>query len=48
MLKRIALAAVVVVSAAFAGASIAKATAPQIKVAPQAPHGFCIPPYLHC
>jgi hypothetical protein len=48
MLKRIALTAVFVVSAAVVGVSIAKATAPQIRVGPQAPRGFCIPPYLHC
>ena len=48
MLKRIALAAVIAVSAAFVGASIAKARAPQIQVTPQAPRGFCIPPYTHC
>jgi hypothetical protein len=48
MLKRIALAAVLVVSAAFVGASIAKAKAPQIPVAPDAPRGFCMPPATHC
>jgi len=48
MLKRIALAAVIAVSAAFVGASIAKARAPQILVAPQAPRGFCQPPGNHC
>jgi len=36
------------VSAAFVGASIAKARAPQIQVAPQAPRGFCQPPGNHC
>jgi hypothetical protein len=44
MLKRIALAAFFVVSAAVAGVSIAKARAPQIQVTPQAPRGFCYPP----
>jgi len=48
MLKRIALAAVIAVSAAFVGASIAKARAPQIQVTPQAPRGFCIPPMHGC
>jgi hypothetical protein len=36
------------VSAAFAGVSIAKAKAPQVQVAPPAPHGFCIPPGNRC
>jgi hypothetical protein len=44
MLKRIALAAVMVVSAAFVGVSIARAKAPQVQVAPEAPKGFCYPP----
>ena len=48
MLKRIALMAVVVVSAAFVGATIAKAKAPLIRVAPQAPAGFCNPPGNRC
>ena len=48
MLKRIALTALFVVSAAFAVTSIAKAKAPQVQVTPQAPRGFCIPPYTHC
>jgi hypothetical protein len=46
MLKRIALAAVVVVSAAFAGIGVAKAhsgvKAPTIDVT-KAPQGFCFP-----
>ena len=48
MLKRIALASVLVAAAAIGGLSIAKARAPQIQVTPQAPRGFCIPPYNHC
>ena len=48
MLKRIALTAVFVASAAFAGASVAKAKAPKIPVGPQAPRGFCIPPAAQC
>ena len=48
MLKRIALTVVFVVTAAFVGTSIAKATAPQIQVAPQAPRGMCFPPGSHC
>jgi hypothetical protein len=48
MLKRIALAAVFVAGAAFAGARIAKARAPQIQVTPQTPRGFCIPPCFGC
>ena len=48
MLKRIALAAVFITAAAITGASIAKARAPQIQVTPQAPRGFCVPPYTHC
>ena len=48
MLKRIALTALFVVSAAFVGASIAKAKAPQIQVTPEAPKGFCYPPSGHC
>jgi hypothetical protein len=48
MLKRIAIAAVLVASAAFVGASIAKAKAPQVQVTPPAPRGFCIPPAGHC
>jgi hypothetical protein len=48
MLKRIALAAVFAASVAFVGASVAKARAPQIRVTPEAPRGFCIPPYNHC
>jgi len=47
MLKRIALVAFLAVSAGFVGASIAKAKAPQIQVAPQAPRGFCMPPGGH-
>ena len=47
MLKRIALATVFVVSAAFAGVSVAKAQsgtkAKTIEVAPKAPKGFCFP-----
>jgi len=48
MLKRIALAVVLVVSAAVVGGSIAKARAPQIQVTPQPPKGFCIPPHMGC
>jgi hypothetical protein len=56
MLKRIALATIFVVSAAFAGVSAAKAQsgakAPakieKIDVTPQAPHGFCWPPGMPC
>jgi len=48
MLKRIALAAVLVVSAAFVGASIATAKAPKFPIAPQAPQGFCKPPAGGC
>jgi hypothetical protein len=48
MLKKIALAAVLVATVAVAGASIARARAPQIQVTPQAPKGFCIPPGNHC
>jgi hypothetical protein len=44
MLKRIALTVVFAVTAAFVGASIARAKAPQVQVAPQAPRGFCFPP----
>ena len=50
MLKRIALAAVVVVSAAFAGVGVAKAHSgvkgPTIDVTQKAPQGFC--PSGHC
>jgi hypothetical protein len=48
MLKRIALTAVFVATAAIVGVSAVKAKAPTIKVAPQAPRGFCLPPYMHC
>ena len=48
MLKRIALTAVFVATAAFVGVSAVKAKAPTIKVTPQAPRGFCMPPYMHC
>jgi hypothetical protein len=48
MLKRIALTTVIVVSAAFVGVTIAKAKAPQVPVAPQAPKGWCLPPGGHC
>jgi len=48
MLKRIALAALLVVSAGFVGASIATAKAPSIQPVPQAPRGFCIPPKNPC
>lgn len=47
MLKRIALATVLVVSAAFVGVGVAKAQsgvkAPTIQVTPKAPKGFCFP-----
>ena len=47
MLKRIALTAVFVVSAAFVGVSVAKAhsgvKAKTIEVGPKAPKGFCFP-----
>jgi len=48
MLKRIAIAAVLVVSAAFVGTSIAKAKAPKFQVVPPAPKGFCFPPGCAC
>jgi hypothetical protein len=48
MLKRIALTAVFVVSAAIVGVSVAKARAPKVDVVPQAPKGFCIPPGCNC
>jgi hypothetical protein len=48
MVKKIALALVLVVSAVTVGASIAKAKAPRIQVTPQAPKGFCTPPGGHC
>jgi hypothetical protein len=41
MLKKIALAVVLVASVAVAGASIARASAPQIQVTPQTPKGLC-------
>jgi hypothetical protein len=51
MLKRIALAAVFVVSAAFVG-GVAKAQAgakaKTIEVAPNAPQGFCFPAGTKC
>jgi len=50
-LKRIALAAVFVVSAAFVGVGVAKAQSgvksPTIQVTPKAPKGFC-PNGQHC
>ena len=48
MLKRIALTAVFVATAAIVGVSAVKAKAPTIKVGPTAPRGFCMPPYTHC
>ena len=48
MLKRIALTAVFVATAAIIGVSAVKAKAPTIKVAPEAPKGFCLPPGNHC
>ena len=48
MLKRIALTAVFVATAAIVGVSAVKAKAPTIKVTPEAPKGFCIPPKGHC
>ena len=48
MLKRIALTAVFVATAALVGVSAVKAKAPTIKVEPQTPKGFCIPPHGHC
>jgi len=48
MLKRIALTAVFVATAAIVGVSAVKAKAPTIKVDPQAPRGFCIPPRTGC
>ena len=48
MLKRIALTAVFVVTAAIVGVSAVKAKATKIEVAPQAPKGFCLPPGNHC
>jgi hypothetical protein len=53
MLKRIALAALFVVSAAFAGVGVAKAQssgakANTIEVAPKAPQGFCFPAGTKC
>jgi hypothetical protein len=48
MLKRIALTVVFVVSAALVGVSVVKANAPAIKVVPEPPRGFCIPPGVHC
>ena len=46
MLKRIALTAVFVATAAIVGVSALKANAKptKIEVAPQAPKGFCFPP----
>jgi hypothetical protein len=53
MLKRIALAALFVVSAAFAGVGVAKAQSSgakgkTIEVAPKAPQGFCFPAGTKC
>jgi hypothetical protein len=48
MLKRIALAAVFVVSAALAGAHLAKAKSTKFEVVPPAPKGFCFPPGCPC
>jgi len=48
MLKRIALTAVFVATAAIVGVSAVKAKAPTIKVEPPAPKGFCMPPNGHC
>jgi hypothetical protein len=53
MLKRIALAAVFVASAAFAGVGVAKAQssgvkAKTIEVTPKAPQGFCWPSGMPC
>ena len=48
MLKRIALTAVFVATAAIVGVSAVKAKQTKIEVSPQAPKGFCIPPGNHC
>ena len=53
MLKRIALTAVFVATAAFAGVHIAKAHSGaakggKIEIAPQAPKGWCFPPGCPC
>jgi hypothetical protein len=48
MLKRIALTALFVVSAAIAGAHIAKAKQTKFEMVPQAPKGFCFPPGCAC
>ena len=50
MLKRIALTAVFVVTAAIVGVSAVKANAKpnKIQVAPQAPKGLCFPPGSKC
>ena len=48
MLKRIALTAVFVATAAIIGVSAVKAKAPTITVTPQSPQGFCKPPGGHC
>ena len=44
MLKRIALTAVFVATAALVGVSAVIAKATKIEVAPQTPKGFCFPP----
>jgi len=48
MLKRIALTAVFVATAAIIGVSAVKAKSTKIEIAPQAPRGFCIPPGCNC
>jgi hypothetical protein len=49
MLKRIALAAILVVTAAsVAGVSIARATASKVQVTPQTAKNFCWPPGGRC
>jgi hypothetical protein len=48
MLKRIALTAVFVATAAIVGVSAVKAKAPTIRIAPPAPQGLCLPPGNHC
>ena len=53
MLKRIAITALFVASAAFAGVGVAKAQSSGVKaktveVAPKAPQGFCYPAGTKC
>jgi len=48
MLKRIALTAVFVATAAIIGVSAVKAKPTKIEVAPQAPKSFCFPPPARC